>query len=134
MPCTSAACGKQGKAGRCPSLHTPCVRPVTRVIRHPLCAATQFQPQTTHSQELEADEHVKEGHAGAVTLRSFKNAAGSLRGDLSEGSDSWAVGQGWVAVTPICLRSGKGRRAPGGGGKSRRSGGAGMRQGTTQEE
>jgi len=50
---------------------------------------------------------VKEGHAGAVTLRSFKNAAGSLRGDLSEGSDSWAVGQGWVAVTPICLRSGK---------------------------
>lgn len=56
-------------------------------------------------QELEADPHVQEGHAGGVILRSFKNAAGSLRSDLSEGCDSWAVGQGWVAVTPICLRS-----------------------------
>lgn len=57
-------------------------------------------------QELEADAHVREGHAGAVTLRAFRNAAGSLRGDLSQGCDSWAVGQGWAAVTPICLRSG----------------------------
>lgn len=56
-------------------------------------------------QELEADAHVREGHAGAVTLRAFRNAAGSLRGDLSQGCDSWAVGQGWAAVTPICLRS-----------------------------
>jgi hypothetical protein len=55
---------------------------------------------------MEADAHVKEGHAGAVTLRAFRNAAGSLRGDLSSGCDSWAVEQGWVAVTPICLRSG----------------------------
>lgn len=54
---------------------------------------------------MEADPQVKEGHAGAVTLRAFRNAAGSLRGDLSHGSDSWAVSQGWVAVTPICLRS-----------------------------
>lgn len=57
------------------------------------------------SQELEADEHVKEGHAGAVTLRAFRNAAGSLRSDASEGCDSAAVQQGWVAVTPIGLRS-----------------------------
>ncbi|KAI3433656.1 hypothetical protein D9Q98_003465 [Chlorella vulgaris] len=56
-------------------------------------------------QELEADAEVQAGHVGAVTLRVFRNAAGSLRGDLSEGCDSWAVGQGWVSVTPICLRS-----------------------------
>ena len=61
---------------------------------------------TVAVQEMEADPHVKEGHAGAVTLRAFRNAAGSLRGDLSSGCDSWAVEQGWVAVTPICLRSG----------------------------
>jgi len=57
------------------------------------------------SQELETDAHVKEGHAGAVTLRAFRNAAGSLRSDASEGCDSAAVQQGWVAVTPIGLRS-----------------------------
>ncbi|PRW58362.1 5 -nucleotidase [Chlorella sorokiniana] len=56
-------------------------------------------------QELAADDHVKEGHAGAVTLRAFRNAAGSLRSDASEGCDSAAVQQGWVAVTPIGLRS-----------------------------
>ncbi|KAL4430827.1 hypothetical protein ABPG75_006083 [Micractinium tetrahymenae] len=55
--------------------------------------------------ELEADGHVKEGHAGGVTLRAFRNAAGSLRGDATEGSDSWAVSQGYVAVTPVGLRS-----------------------------
>ncbi|KAL4859516.1 5'-nucleotidase SurE 1 [Chlorella vulgaris] len=55
--------------------------------------------------ELEADAEVQAGHVGAVALRVFRNAAGSLRGDLSEGCDSWAVGQGWVSVTPICLRS-----------------------------
>lgn len=68
-------------------------------------------------QEMEADAHIKDGHAGAVTLRAFRNAAGSLRGDLSEGCDSWAVGQGWVAVTPICLRSGEAglRGLPGAG-------------------
>lgn len=59
-------------------------------------------------QELETDEHVRSGHTGGVTLRAFKNAAGSLRGDLTEGCDSWAVAQGWVAVTPIGLRSGTG--------------------------
>lgn len=48
---------------------------------------------------------MKEGHAGAVTLRAFRNAAGSLRSDASEGCDSAAVQQGWVAVTPIGLRS-----------------------------
>lgn len=48
---------------------------------------------------------MKEGHAGAVTLRAFRNAAGSLRSDASEGCDSAAVQQGWVAVTPLGLRS-----------------------------
>lgn len=56
-------------------------------------------------EELEADPHVAQGHAGKVSLRAFKNAAGSLRGDESEGCDSWVVQQGWVAVTPVGLRS-----------------------------
>ena len=73
----------------------------------------------SHQQELDADPHVAEGHAGAVQLRAFRNAAGSLRGDLSEGCDSWAVAQGWAAVTPICLRSGAAR---GGGSGSTRMG------------
>ncbi|KAL4418992.1 hypothetical protein ABPG77_000857 [Micractinium sp. CCAP 211/92] len=55
--------------------------------------------------ELEADAHIKEEHNGGVTLRAFRNAAGSLRGDASEGCDSWAVSQGYVAVTPVGLRS-----------------------------
>lgn len=49
------------------------------------------------------------GRAGGVALRAFRNAAGSLRGDTSEGSDSWAVSQGYVAVTPVGLRSGEER-------------------------
>ncbi|EFN59368.1 hypothetical protein CHLNCDRAFT_137835 [Chlorella variabilis] len=71
------------------------------------CHFPDFQARAgrTRGSELEADAHVREGHAGAVTLRAFRNAAGSLRGDLSQGCDSWAVGQGWAAVTPICLRS-----------------------------
>ena len=38
-------------------------------------------------------------------LRAFRNRAGFLRPDQRRGSDSWAVGQGWVAVTPVGLRS-----------------------------
>lgn len=77
-----------------------------------------------YAQELEADPHVvpAEAHAGNVTLRAFKNAAGGLRGDLSSGCDSWAVaqvgrdgggvwwvgqvgragqgGQGWLSLAP----------------------------------
>lgn len=48
---------------------------------------------------------MREGHAGTLTLRAFRNAAGSLRGDEREGCDSWAVAQGWVSVTPVSLRS-----------------------------
>ena len=58
-------------------------------------------------QELEADPHAAAAHAhmGAVTLRAFRNRAGFLRPDQRKGSDSWAVSQGWVAVTPLGLRS-----------------------------
>jgi 5'-nucleotidase len=43
--------------------------------------------------------------AGAVTVRAFRNAAGRLRGDERQGTDSWAVAQGFVAVTPLGLVS-----------------------------
>lgn len=44
-------------------------------------------------------------HKGEVTIRAYKNAAGYLQEDLSEGSDSWAVSNGWVAVTVVGLCS-----------------------------
>jgi 5'-nucleotidase len=62
---------------------------------------------------VEADPHfaTANGHhhaelaAGGVTLRAFRNAAGLLRSDEREGTDSWAVKGGWVAVTPVGLVS-----------------------------
>lgn len=71
-------------------------------------------------QEVEADPHFstangthghggEEGHheihAGNVVMRAFRNAAGMLRTDTREGSDSWAVARGWVSVTPVGLTS-----------------------------
>lgn len=65
-------------------------------------------------QEVDVDPHFSaanghggehEVHAGHVVLRAFRNAAGFLRTDEREGSDSWAVHQGWVSVTPVGLRS-----------------------------
>jgi 5'-nucleotidase len=67
-------------------------------------------------QEVEADPHFsaangthedghKELHAGKVVMRAFRNAAGFLRTDNRQGSDSWAVATGWVSVTPVGLRS-----------------------------
>lgn len=88
MPLSTPGC-------MCPGAHSR----YRRLPPHPVCCSSNPM------QELEADEHVKEGHAGAVTLRAFRNAAGSLRSDASEGCDSAAVQQGWVAVTPIALRS-----------------------------
>jgi hypothetical protein len=101
-----------------------------RSLRCParLCFRAHGSP-TCCMQEMDADPHYSEGHAGAVTLRAFRNAAGSLRGDLSQGCDSWAVGQGWVAVTPLALRSGaRSKRMAGGGG-----GGAEGQGGTAQD-
>jgi 5'-nucleotidase len=65
-------------------------------------------------QEVDADPHFSaanghggehELHAGKVTLRAFRNAAGFLRTDIRDGSDSWAVAKGWVSITPVGLRS-----------------------------
>jgi 5'-nucleotidase len=65
-------------------------------------------------QEVDVDPHFSaanghggehEVHAGKVTMRAFRNAAGMLRTDTREGSDSWAVAEGWIAVTPVGLRS-----------------------------
>jgi len=69
-------------------------------------------------QEVEADPHFstangtngeedghKEVHAGKVVMRAFRNAAGFLRTDSREGSDSWAVAKGYVSVTPVGLIS-----------------------------
>lgn len=43
--------------------------------------------------------------AGNVTLRAFRNSAGYLRPDERCGTDSWALHQGWVSVTPLGLLS-----------------------------
>ncbi|MBZ5782175.1 hypothetical protein, partial [Klebsiella aerogenes] len=64
-------------------------------------------------QEIDADPHFAStnGHqhaelsVGGVTLRAFRNAAGFLRSDTRRGTDSWAVKEGWVAVTPVGLLS-----------------------------
>uniref|UniRef100_A0A383W782 Survival protein SurE-like phosphatase/nucleotidase domain-containing protein n=1 Tax=Tetradesmus obliquus TaxID=3088 RepID=A0A383W782_TETOB len=45
----------------------------------------------------EVDEHTP-------NLRVFRNYAGAMRDDDSEGSDNWAVSNGWVSVTPLLLR------------------------------
>lgn len=42
---------------------------------------------------------------GEVKLRAFRNRAGYLRTDERQGSDSWAVQEGWVAVTLVGLVS-----------------------------
>lgn len=65
--------------------------------------------------EVEADPHfssAKNGNheelsviAGSVKLRAFRNTAGYLRTDTRRGTDSWAVHEGWVAVTPVGLYS-----------------------------
>lgn len=70
--------------------------------RHSMCS----QPEQRLSRKT-SSVSCSCGPAGGVTLRAFRNAAGSLRGDASEGSDSWAVSQGYVAVTPVGLRSGE---------------------------
>lgn len=56
---------------------------------------------------MEADPHLQNGadHQGSVTLRAFRNQAGYLRSDETPGCDSWAMSNGWVAVTPIGLLS-----------------------------
>lgn len=66
-------------------------------------------------QEVEADPHFasKKGQndgnhdftAGKMTFRAFRNAAGFLRTDERTGSDSFAMKNGWVAVTPVGLTS-----------------------------
>ncbi|DBA74282.1 hypothetical protein WJX77_009801 [Trebouxia sp. C0004] len=38
-------------------------------------------------------------------VRTFRNFAGDMRWDMASGSDSWAVKQGWVSITPLGLRS-----------------------------
>ena len=104
-----AACAGNGACGlSCVALGCwSCCPAEARCVccKSPAAPSHLIVPCSCRLQELEADPHVKEGHAGAVTLRAFRNAAGSLRGDASEGCDSAAVQQGWVAVTPIGLRS-----------------------------
>lgn len=71
-------------------------------------------------QELCPDPHFDEPGShfnkhGKVSLRAFRNAAGFLREDLTPGSDSFALRQGWVSVTllgllsdiPLTLQAGK---------------------------
>jgi 5'-nucleotidase len=58
--------------------------------------------------ECGADPHIDFGdhfEMGNVTLRAFRNAAGLLRADDRPGTDSAAVSEGWVSITPIGLRS-----------------------------
>ena len=50
-------------------------------------------------------DHHDELHVQDVTLRAFRNSAGYLRTDERLGSDSYAMKNGWVAVTPIGLTS-----------------------------
>ena len=66
-------------------------------------------------QEVDSDPHFasKKGQSdgnhdftsGEVTLRAFRNAAGYLRTDERPGSDSYAMKNGWVAVTAVGLTS-----------------------------
>lgn len=49
--------------------------------------------------------HLAEFDEHTPNLRVFRNYAGYAREDPSEGSDTWAVNQGWVSVTPLSLRS-----------------------------
>lgn len=49
-----------------------------------------------------------EEHTAAGT-RLFRNYAGEVRTDATPLSDAWALAHGWVAVTPLGLRSDIGR-------------------------
>lgn len=74
------------------------------------CSFPDFQevdadPHFAKESHDRGSHHHAELHAGQVTLRAFRNAAGFLRTDEREGSDSWAVHRGWVAVTPVGLPS-----------------------------
>eukprot|EP00887_Chlorella_sp_A99_P005367 scaffold1.g5367.t1 len=59
--------------------------------------------------QLEADpQHLSAqgcAHAGSVTLSAYRIRVGEIGRDMRPGSDSWAVEQQWVAVTPLCLRT-----------------------------
>ncbi|KAF6260789.1 survival protein sure-like phosphatase/nucleotidase [Scenedesmus sp. NREL 46B-D3] len=48
--------------------------------------------------------HLAEFDEHTPALRMFRNYAGAMRADDNEGSDNWAVGSGWVSVTPLLLR------------------------------
>lgn len=43
-------------------------------------------------------------HASQAGVRTFRNFAGAVCWDETPGSDSWAVQQGWVSVTPLGLK------------------------------
>lgn len=53
----------------------------------------------------EPGPHLAEIDEHTPNLRIFRNYAGELRSDVTEGSDGWAVSNGWVSVTPLGLRS-----------------------------
>eukprot|EP00775_Hariotina_reticulata_P009562 gene9561-9725_t len=49
--------------------------------------------------------HLAEIEEHTPNIRMFRNYAGAVRVDDSEGSDNWAVSNSWVSVTPLSLRS-----------------------------
>lgn len=70
------------------------------------CSLPEFQEVDTDPHFTSKNEHTyRELHMGEVTMKAFRNAVGYLQEDQTPGSDSWAVANGWVALTLVGLLS-----------------------------